>query len=150
RRNPVAERSLDGKVHEGGRHYELMRVLGRQWTGEQTEEELLEWAQDWNLQNCEPPKDAAHVAGCVRDIMKRPPYDPGPSVCFGSQDVPRSNALTVQQLREQVKTLNSLEELVQGILPVRSVNIIGGDSGLGKSPLMCQLAVCVAAGIPFL
>jgi hypothetical protein len=157
RRNPTAPRGLDGKIVEGGRHYELFRELGRQWTGEQEFEDLLEWARDWNATNCEPPMDDWRVVNDVRDIMKRAPFDPGPAVVLGSkaktegeQTEPRLKALTIRQLREQVRTLNSLEELVQGILPVRSVNIIGGDSGLGKSPLMCQLAVCVAAGIPFL
>ncbi len=58
--------------------------------------------------------------------------------------------LTLTQLDAEIRESGGLEELVTGILPMRSVNILGGDSGLGKSPLLCQLAVCVAAGIPFL
>jgi hypothetical protein len=40
--------------------------------------------------------------------------------------------------------------LVEGFLPVKSIAIVAGDSGLGKSALMYQQALCIAAGIPFL
>jgi hypothetical protein len=40
--------------------------------------------------------------------------------------------------------------LVEGFLPRRCIAIAGGDSTIGKSAFMCQLALCVAAGIPFL
>jgi AAA domain len=42
------------------------------------------------------------------------------------------------------------EFLIEGFLPAKSIAIVGGDSGIGKSPLICQLALCLAAGIPFL
>lgn len=40
--------------------------------------------------------------------------------------------------------------LVQGILGESSVNLLIGDSGLGKTALGVQLGMCVAGGIPFL
>jgi hypothetical protein len=40
--------------------------------------------------------------------------------------------------------------LVAGIIGHRSVSVLIGDSGLGKSPLAYQLGLCVAEGIPFL
>jgi hypothetical protein len=40
--------------------------------------------------------------------------------------------------------------LVQGLIPRGSVNILVGDSGIGKSPLAYQLGLAVAAGKPFL
>jgi hypothetical protein len=42
------------------------------------------------------------------------------------------------------------EFLIESFLPAKSIAIVGGDSTIGKSPLICQLALCVAAGIPFL
>src|SRR4030095_12931983 len=39
---------------------------------------------------------------------------------------------------------------IKGLLPARQIAILLGDSGLGKSPLMYQAAVCVASGLPFL
>jgi hypothetical protein len=42
------------------------------------------------------------------------------------------------------------EFLVEGLLAAGAVGILVGDSGIGKSPLLYQLALCVAAGIPFL
>jgi hypothetical protein len=40
--------------------------------------------------------------------------------------------------------------LVAGFIARRSVSVLIGDSGLGKSPLAYQLGLCVAAGVPFL
>src|SRR5436305_236685 len=40
--------------------------------------------------------------------------------------------------------------LVAGFIHGRSVSVLIGDSGLGKSPLAYQLSLCVAAGMPFL
>jgi hypothetical protein len=40
--------------------------------------------------------------------------------------------------------------LIEGLLPAKSIAIVGGDSTIGKSSLICQLALCVASGIPFL
>lgn len=40
--------------------------------------------------------------------------------------------------------------LIEGFLPARSIAIVAGESAIGKSPFVCQLGLCVAAGIPFL
>ena len=40
--------------------------------------------------------------------------------------------------------------VLDGLIARGSLNIAAGDSGLGKSPLFYQLALCVAAGIPWL
>lgn len=40
--------------------------------------------------------------------------------------------------------------LVEGLLPTKGIAIAAGDSTIGKSPLMLQLALAVAAGKPFL
>jgi hypothetical protein len=40
--------------------------------------------------------------------------------------------------------------LVEDFLPLKSIAIVAGESTIGKSPLLCQLGLCVAAGIPFL
>jgi hypothetical protein len=40
--------------------------------------------------------------------------------------------------------------LIQGLLPQRHLAVLIGDSRLGKSPLCYQMAICVAAGVPFL
>ncbi len=46
--------------------------------------------------------------------------------------------------------LPAAQHIVEGLLPRRSVNILVGDSGLGKSPLAYQLALAAASGQPFL
>jgi hypothetical protein len=57
-------------------------------------------------------------------------------------------SITYDQLREQVA--NAPGDIVSGLVPEQSVNIWAGDSGLGKSALLIQLGLSVAAGLPFL
>jgi len=40
--------------------------------------------------------------------------------------------------------------LIDDFLPSKSIAIVAGDSGIGKTPLICQLCLSVAAGLPFL
>lgn len=40
--------------------------------------------------------------------------------------------------------------IIESLIPPDSVNILAGDSGIGKSPLLYQAALCVANGLPFL
>lgn len=42
------------------------------------------------------------------------------------------------------------EFIVEGLVAAGAIGILVGDSGIGKSPLLYQLGLCVAAGIPFL
>jgi hypothetical protein len=64
---------------------------------------------------------------------------------------PKKNLLlTPSQLKERERISGANEQLVEGLLPKRGVNVAVGDSNIGKSPLVVQVAVCVAAGIPFL
>jgi len=48
------------------------------------------------------------------------------------------------------KLPSSNTHLVEGLIPPRSVNILVGDSAIGKSPLGYQLGLAVASGTPFL
>src|SRR5277367_5868788 len=57
---------------------------------------------------------------------------------------------TPSTLQQRAKELGSADHLVEGLLPSRAIGLLVGDSGLGKSPLACQLGICVAAGLPFL
>jgi KaiC/GvpD/RAD55 family RecA-like ATPase len=56
---------------------------------------------------------------------------------------------TPDELRKRSQELGE-DYLIEGIMPERSLGVMVGDSGLGKSPLLYQMAVCVAAGVPFL
>jgi hypothetical protein len=58
--------------------------------------------------------------------------------------------LSYAELIAQREAVGNLPEMVEGLLPDRTVNIIAGDSGLGKTPLALQLGICVAFEIPFL
>ncbi len=57
---------------------------------------------------------------------------------------------TPGELKQRCKDLNYGESLIAGVIPHRSLSIVVGDSGLGKSPLLYQAALCVTAGVPFL
>jgi hypothetical protein len=57
---------------------------------------------------------------------------------------------TPGELRQRCKELDSGSFLIGGLIPNRSLGIVVGDSGIGKSPLLYQAAICITAGIPFL
>lgn len=57
---------------------------------------------------------------------------------------------TPSELKQRCKDLDCGSFLIGGLIPQRSLSIVVGDSGLGKSPLLYQAAICVTAGIPFL
>lgn len=59
-------------------------------------------------------------------------------------------ANTMSQLRTKLSQRANKDLIVEDMIEEDSVNIIVGDSGIGKSPLLMQLAVCVATGTPFL
>jgi hypothetical protein len=60
------------------------------------------------------------------------------------------NLRTPDELAAHALELSAEEHLVEGLIQRRSITLIVGDSGLGKSPLLYQLAMSVAEGIPFL
>lgn len=58
------------------------------------------------------------------------------------------NMLTVGQLHQMAS--DDPPPVVHDLFMEETVNLLVGDSGLGKTPLLAQLAICVATGIPFL
>jgi archaellum biogenesis ATPase FlaH len=56
---------------------------------------------------------------------------------------------TPGELRQKCKEVDCAF-LIGGLIPRRTISIVAGDSGIGKSPLLYQAAICVAAGVPFL
>lgn len=60
------------------------------------------------------------------------------------------NVYSPAELKVRIAELDSGGFLIDRLIPKRSLSIFVGDSGLGKSPLLYQTAMCVAHGIPFL
>lgn len=54
------------------------------------------------------------------------------------------------ELKQRCEELGGATYIIEGLIPDRSLTLLVGDSGLGKSALVYQIAVCVAEGIPFL
>lgn len=57
---------------------------------------------------------------------------------------------TAPTLQPRVQALRDGEDWIDGLLARRSLAVVVGDSGEGKSPLIYQQAFCIAAGVPFL
>jgi hypothetical protein len=141
--SPRSIEVLGGRVTEGSRHYFLMRELGRLWDGRISEEELTERALELN-QQCDPPKDTAHVLQCVRDIMRREPYNPGPEVVIGKngktdkvENSPFKYPAVPGKTRDYI--LSPLHSPFDGWFPRGRVSIIGGSSGVGKTTLVVDI-----------
>lgn len=54
------------------------------------------------------------------------------------------------ELKQRCRQITAGGYLIEGLFPERTIGMVVGDSGIGKSPLLYQAALCVAAGIPFL
>jgi RecA-family ATPase len=57
---------------------------------------------------------------------------------------------TPEQLKQRAADLGSAQYVIDKLIPSQSLSLCVGDSGLGKSPLLYQAAICVAVGQPFL
>ena len=55
-----------------------------------------------------------------------------------------------QDLKQRCKELDTDKYLIHELLGKRALGLVVGHSGLGKSPLLYQVALCVATGKPFL
>ena len=53
-------------------------------------------------------------------------------------------------LKERLAEIGGVDPIIQGLIPSRSIGLLVGDSGIGKSPLLYQAALCITEGIPFL
>jgi predicted ATP-dependent serine protease len=61
----------------------------------------------------------------------------------------RYGLLSFQDLLHAADSVEK-EYLVDGLIPAKSLNILLGPSGVGKTPLMLQLAIAIASGQSFL
>jgi hypothetical protein len=76
---------------------------------------------------------------------------PSTAILASAPAIRRTFAIrTYDELQQRCSELGAADYLVEGIIPARSIGLVVGDSGLGKSPLLYQLGICVAAGVPFL
>jgi KaiC/GvpD/RAD55 family RecA-like ATPase len=57
---------------------------------------------------------------------------------------------TPESLSRRCAVLGARNYIVEGLIPHRSLSIAVGDSGIGKTALFYQMAVCVAAGVDYL
>jgi hypothetical protein len=57
---------------------------------------------------------------------------------------------THDELALRCSELGGTSYVIEDLFPARSIGIVVGDSGFGKSPLLYQAGICVAAGVPFL
>jgi hypothetical protein len=86
----------------------------------------------------------------VADIAVDPDFDADLNSASNAAENVAVKLLSHSGLIAQREAAGSMPEIIEGLLPDKTVNIIAGDSGLGKSPLMVQMAICAAFGIPFL
>jgi RecA-family ATPase len=63
---------------------------------------------------------------------------------------PHDRIRTLAEVEARAAELGSMQDTVNGLIPDRNLVLLMGDSGVGKSPLLYQLGVCVATGTLFL
>jgi hypothetical protein len=173
----IALEPLD--IGEGERHYVLMSLAGLLHDGERTAEDIVDVLAEVQSRHFSGTKSdseiqsaaeyAMHREPCVIEPRELPSYALGTRV-FKNEEamakwiaenidsidvkskikVPANLLMSPRQLRDRERNSGAVEQLVDGLLPRHGASTVVGDSNIGKSPLVVQLAVCVAAGIPFL
>ena len=75
---------------------------------------------------------------------------PSPSPLGADELFKKYRVCNPEQLADRCAQAYQLQPLIGGLLPQQALTLLVGDSGLGKSPLLYQAALCVAGGVPFL
>lgn len=65
-----------------------------------------------------------------------------------ADELKRRGILTFKNLALTVG--DKVSFIIEDLLVEHSINIIAGDSGIGKTPLCLTMALCIAGGVPFL
>jgi hypothetical protein len=78
------------------------------------------------------------------------PTDPTAPPDLTAQKLLSLGVLSPRQVDRICADETRTQFLVQDFLPAKSIAIAAGDSTIGKSPLVLQLALAVAAGVPFM
>jgi len=86
---------------------------------------------DRNEQTQPAPPRAEHVGGDEDNAKRR-----------------KLGIFTADALAASVKRDAATPFLIEGLVRKKSVNLLVGDSGLGKTPLAIQMSLCIAAGLP--
>lgn len=158
------------KVPEGSRHYFLMREAGKLWDGERSETDMFNRLDELNHSHCDPPRSASHIWQCVRDIMARDAYDPGPKVVIGGafpnpaifDGLTTNRPIQPEEAEAEIWTPLSADELVAKTIPPRDPVLVEGEGailfyeqsinqilawrGVGKTNFALGLAGALAAG----
>jgi hypothetical protein len=83
-------------------------------------------------------------------IIQEEPSNTSATIEVAVDKLKEHDLLRPQDVDKLCSRQNRNGGLVEGLIAGRSVSVLIGDSGLGKSPLAYQLGLCVAAGMPFL
>src|SRR5439155_18220485 len=88
------------------------------------------------------PKQSNSIDGSVVISAER---EATPSIASEIEAKPKLKSLTHAELKALVRSAPG--DLVEGLIPEKSINIFVGNSGLGKTPLHAQMGLCIAAGL---
>jgi hypothetical protein len=154
-------------VDEGERHYTLVSLAGLLHDGERSSDDIadiLKEVRDTYFAGGKGDEEIESIARyahrgepCQFEPWDLPSFAHGLIVFASEEAMERWKSqrkvtllMSPRQLRAREMDNGATEQLVDGLLPRHGVNTAVGDSNIGKSPLVVQLGVCVAAGLPFL
>lgn len=144
-----AKRRVAAGGERSGRHGAILSWCAKNWKGPGHEDELVEGAIAFDQEHNDPPRGLQHATECAEWYFDKEPYKEPVrfSVGEGKSKV-KTARKTFSELRREAE--ESVPEIIGGLLPSSSANILVGESGIGKTPLLAQMNLCTAAGIPFL
>ena len=139
KKTPAAPAENRAKVREGGRNaYLCDRALAMRRSGF-TEAQIAAALQVVNLEDCEPPRTAEHVAGIAARYAK---LDPKP---FADGDAPKPTRRARVVRMADVAPV-PVTWLWPGRIPEGKIALLIGDPGMGKTMLALDIVARVSRG----
>jgi hypothetical protein len=126
-----------GHMAVEGRHPAIMQWCAKNWKGPGFEDELIENAIQFDLENHAEPRGAAHAAECARWFIDndKEVVSGGPAVVLGKArlDEPRTSGTAFDFV------LGPRDGEKHGVFALGSLHLVQGSSGNGKTTLMLQM-----------
>jgi len=165
--------SVEGKaITEGKRNSTLVSLAGSMRRRGMSEASILAALLAENEEKCQPPLKEKEIETIARSVAKYPPatetppeeYYGAPPEEYEQDDYAAEVEPPVSAAEEREGILGwevwtaekafeprpPLQYVVEGLFTLPSLNIVYGQPGGKKSMAMVDMAVCVAAGIPWL
>ena len=133
-------------IGEGSRQAALMSLQGHLKNLNMTDEAIMAAVREENEAKCDPPMTEAELQKEIFPFLRR---NIVPETDYAETIVPSESIVSEDDL--DIPTLDQIPQekadwFEQGYIPAKSITILCGTGGVGKTTLWCSLAAAVSRG----